>query len=59
MQKLKLKKKELTAYQQFKREMAWKQAWSVIKKILLVAGITFFFLFYAMFYFAKICINKK
>ena len=59
MQKLKLKKKELTAHQQFKRELAWKQAWGVIKKILLVVGITFFFLFCTMFYFAKICINKK
>ena len=59
MKKLKRQKKELDAYQQFKRELFWQQAWHTTKKVLVIVGIVFFFLLYAMYYFAKICINNK
>ena len=59
MKKLKIQKKELNAYKQFKKEIFWKKFWHTTRKVLFCIGIVFFFLLYALFYFGKICKDNK
>lgn len=59
MNKLKIPKRKVDAYEQFKREELLAKTWQVTKKVLFSIGIAFFFLLCAIFYFAKICIKNK
>lgn len=59
MNKLKRNKKQIDTYKQFKRELFWKNVWTITKKVLFWSGLVLFFLYYAIFYFFKLCLNDK